>query len=78
MREVVATRTRIGAAIMLIVAVAGAIPVAVLSLVLLPFGLYQRMSLNHSSRPMVRTQQSNAERRSGTEAMTNTVMHHRV
>jgi hypothetical protein len=38
MREVVATRTRIGAAIMILVAVAGAVPVAVLSLVSLSFG----------------------------------------
>ena len=78
MREVVTSRTRIGAATMLIVAVVGAVPVAVLSLVFLPLGIYQRISLNKSSIFMVRPQQSNTKWRSRANSINNGVMHHRV
>ena len=78
MREVVTCRTRTEAAVVIIVAAAGAVLMAVLALILLPFGLYRQMSLNHLSRPMVRPQRSNTEGRSRTEIVTNTVMHHKV
>ena len=78
MREVVATRTRIGAAAMLIVAVAGAVPVAVLSLLFLPFGLYRQRPVNRSSWSRGRLQRPIVEPRSRTESASSAIMHHQV
>ena len=78
MREVVATRTRIGATAMLIVAVAGAVPVIVLSLSFLPFGLYRQKSLNRSSASRDGLQRSGTKQGSFTDPETTAIMHHQV
>ena len=79
MREIVTKGARAReVAILIVIAVAGAVLMIAMSFVLLPLVLYRRVPLHHSPRSKVRLQGPVIKQRLRTESKASSIMHHQV